>query len=362
MQFTITQPALNQLLDFVKGAIARNPTHPILANVLLTADKTTQTLNVKAFDLNLGLQGTTDCTVTKSGATTAPHTLLADIIKKLLGDIAITVTEDKLKIKSGSSSYTVAGLPATEFPELPIIATDAIEMPLAELKQCVKLVSTSISTDESKRVLTGGHIKSGDGLELAATDGHRLTVAKALIDNCPKIELTVPAKALNEITKLKDYSTVKVKHDNSQVVFELDDCSIMSRLLDGTYPNYNQLIPKQFNSFATCDRRLLISAIERVSTVLDAKSNIIKCEFTGEELTLSSESQDKADGTESIAVQFDGESLALAFNSKYLLDGLKIMDSKDVKLAINTPASPVIISPVGDTDLIYLIMPISIRN
>ncbi len=367
MNFTITQSALNQLLDLVKGAINRNPTHPILSNVLLTADEKTQNLNIKAFDLNIGIEGTMPCTVVKSGTTTAPHSLLSEIVKKLSSDISISIEEgDKLKIKSGSSNYTVSGLPPEEFPEFPTIDTDAIEMPLAELKAGVKLISVSISEDESKRVLTGGHLTSNsNGLEFAGTDGHRLTVAKSLISDCPDIELTIPSKALAEVIKLNDTSpTVKIRYDQSQIVFELEDRSIMSRLLDGAYVNYNQLIPNQFERFVVCDRKLLISAIERVSTVLDAKNNLIKCEFDSEsqELTLSSKTQDKANSTEAICVQFSGESLVLAFNSKYLVEGLKIMESKEVKLSINTATSPVVITPIGGTELVYLLMPIQIWN
>ena len=152
--------------------------------------------------------------------------------------------------------------------------------------------------------------------------------------------------------------------DRGQAIFECGDQRLTSRLLEGQYPNYNQLIPRQFARQVTIERRSLVSALERIAVIADRKNNVVKLSLDSEaqSLALSVDAQDVGSGQETMPVQFSGESMDVAFNVRYLLDGLKVLTSSEVQLQLNEPNSPVILTPVGDLQMTYLVMPVQIRS
>jgi len=381
MRFVCSQAQLSSSLSLCSRAVASRPTHPVLANILFLANKEAQTLSLTAFDLNLGIQVVFPADVIDSGSITLPSRLLGDIVSRLPNeDITLAVDKDAIaSIICGSGKYQVHGLPVEEFPELPQIAEGGqiTYLPVESLLLGLDSSLFATSTDESKRVLTGVHITAtSDFLEFAATDGHRLSVIQTKfleeevppkLDNQPNLEVTIPARAMRELERMlknQKEGVITVKFDQNQMIFVLANQTLTSRLLDGSYPNYNQLIPKQFERQITIEREVFISALERIGVLADQKNNIVKLSLdaTGQEISASVDAPDVATGKESILAQISGDDLDIAFNVKYLLDGLKALSSKEIQLKINTATSPAILTPIGSVNMTYLIMPVQIRT
>jgi DNA polymerase-3 subunit beta len=227
------------------------------------------------------------------------------------------------------------------------------------------LIATS--QDETKRILTGVHFVSTDeSLEFAATDGHRLSVLKASVDDGADFEVTIPSKALHTLEKLIGNQDIPItfKADNANAVFNLANGTLITRLLDGTFPRYHQLIPTTLERKITVERRLLISALERIAVLADQKNNIVKItiDTIAQEIALSVDSPDVAAGRESLPAQVSGEDLEIAFNVKYLADGLKVVSSNEIQLQLNGATQPALIVPIGGSEQTYLLMPVQIRN
>jgi DNA polymerase III subunit beta len=378
MKLICTQNHLNSHLSLVSRAVSSRPTHPVLANVLLSADEDTQQVKLCAFDLSLGIQTSFPAKVEQSGTLTLPAKLLGDIVSRLPdGDITLDDGGDEnylTTLTSASGRYQVRGLSAEDFPELPTIE-DGEEAQLSAdlLIDGLRGSLFASSSDETKQVLTGVHVSlQPDGLEFAATDGHRLSVVQTIekeersqVD--ANLDVTVPAKALQELMKMLDRqgsNSVCVKLDQGQVVFEWTDQRLTSRLLEGQYPNYRQLVPRQFSHQMVLDRRAFLSALERISVLADQKNNIVKLAIDGsaQNLTLSVDAQDVGSGRESMPAQITGDGMDVAFNVKYLLDGLKAITTDSVQVQLNTPTSPAILSPVGGLKMTYLVMPVQVRS
>jgi DNA polymerase-3 subunit beta len=219
---------------------------------------------------------------------------------------------------------------------------------------------------------------SADRLEFAATDGHRLAVVQTGFldaDEPPvtgdtvstNLEVTIPARALRELERMLNQQTegaIAVKFDRANMIFQSASQILISRLLDGTYPNYRQLIPNRFERQVTVERKLFLSALERIAVLADQKNNIVKItiDSTGQEISLSVEAPDVAAGRESLPSQISGEDLEIAFNVKYLLDGLKALPSNEIQIQLNNSTSPAVLIPIGATKMTYLLMPVQIRN
>jgi DNA polymerase-3 subunit beta len=399
MKLVCSQASLSSNLSLVSRAVSTRPSHPVLANVLLVADEETQQVRLCAFDLSLGIQTCFPADVSVSGKLTLPARLLTDIVSRLPdGDITLEGNlEDKensnnlVTLTCSSGRYQVRGMGAEEFPELPQVeGGDAASLPVESLIEGLRSSLFATSGDETKQVLTGVHLSvQPDGMEFAATDGHRLAVVQTINEEAeaeapkakgkskeskeaPKAEtegldVTIPGKALQELTKMLERQTgdsVAVQFDQSQVVFEWTDQRLTSRLLEGQYPNYRQLIPRQFVRQMTCDRRLLLSALERIAVLADQKNNIVKLSLdnTNQQLSLSVDAQDVGSGKETIPAQITGDDLDIAFNVKYLMEGLKVITTAEVQMQLNSATSPAIVSPLGGVKMTYLVMPVQIRS
>lgn len=393
MKLVCTQSQLSTQLSLVSRAVATRPSHPVLANVLLIADEESQQVKLSAFDLSLGIQTSFPANVEIGGKLTLPARLFTDIVSRLPeGDLTLDdgseESEDSsylITLTCSSGRYQVRGMDATEFPELPVLEEgEVIHLPAVSLAEGLRGSLFSASSDETKQVLTGVHLSMNEtGLEFAATDGHRLTVVetvspedeeqaskglkKRLAEESQDLDVTIPAKALQELTKLLDRqadSSVAVTFDRTQAIFEWVDQRLTTRLLEGQYPNYRQLIPKQFTHQATLDRRLFLSALERIAVLADQKNNIVKLTLNQAEqtLALSVDAPDVGSGEETIPAQATGEDMVIAFNVRYLLDGLKALNTAEIQMQFNTPTSPAIFIPLGGLKMTYLVMPVQIRS
>ena len=385
MKVVCSQSELNAALQLVSRAVATRPTHPVLANVLLTADAGTNRLSLTGFDLNLGIQTSLAASVETSGAITLPARLLGEIVSRLASDSPITLATEEsgeqVQLTSLSGSYQMRGLPADDYPELPMVESGmTLKLQPAGLVQALKGTLFASSADEAKQLLTGVHLRfNAKALEAAATDGHRLAVLQvedALQDATSASEdasegfaVTLPARSLREVERLmagwRSEDPVSLFCDRGQVVFLAADQMVTSRTLEGTYPNYGQLIPDGFNRTLALDRRGLIAALERIAVLADQHNNVVKFTSQPDEgvVQISADAQDVGSGSESLAASLTGDAIQIAFNVRYLLDGLKAMGSARVVLHCNAPTTPAVLKPEGDVEAFtYLVMPVQIRS
>ena len=385
MKVVCSQSELNAALQLVSRAVATRPTHPVLANVLLTADAGTGRLSLTGFDLNLGIQTSLAASVETSGAITLPARLLGEIVSRLASDSPLTLSTEEsgeqVQLTSLSGSYQMRGMPADDYPDLPMVESGmTLQLQASGLVQALKGTLFASSGDEAKQLLTGVHLSFTDkNLEAAATDGHRLAVlqvedalqaaADASQGDESVFAVTLPARSLREVERLmagwRSEDPISLFCDRGQVVFLAADQMVTSRTLEGTYPNYRQLIPDGFSRTLTMDRRALVGALERIAVLADQHNNVVK--FTSQPesgvVLISADAQDVGSGSESLAAELSGDAIQIAFNVRYMLDGLKAMAGDRVILHCNAPTTPAVLRPAGERDgFTYLVMPVQIRS
>ncbi len=387
MKLICSQLELNSALQLVGRAVSSRPTHPVLANVLLTADEGTSRLSLTGFDLNLGIQTSIAASVQESGAITLPARLFGEIVSKLSIDSPITLTTQEesqnVELSSSTSTYKMRGLSSEDFPDLPLIESGtSLKISPESLIYALKSTLFASSSDEAKQLLTGVHLTfKNHNMEAAATDGHRLAISNQInilkdgsalepssLQEDGSFSMTLPAKSLREVDRLisqwKKEDTVSVFCDQGQVVFLGSDQILTSRTLDGIYPNYKQLIPDTFSKSINVDRKAFIVALERVAVLADQFNNVIKIstDLQNQLININADAQDVGSGNESLPASLDGESIQIAFNVRYLLDGLKAIDSDKVLLKCNSPTTPAILStPDEGQNFTYLVMPVQIK-
>ena len=386
MKVVCSQSELNAALQLVSRAVATRPTHPVLANVLLTADAGTDRLSLTGFDLNLGIQTSLPASVETSGAITLPARLLGEIVSRLSSDSPVTLATEEsgeqVQLTSLSGSYQMRGMPADDYPDLPMVESGmTLKLQASGLVQALKGTLFASSGDEAKQLLTGVHLSfSQTSLEAAATDGHRLAVlqvddalqvaADPVADESSAFAVTLPARSLREVERLmagwRSDDPVSLFCDRGQVVFLAADQMVTSRTLEGTYPNYRQLIPDGFNRSLAMDRRALVAALERIAVLADQHNNVVKFSSPPDDgvVLISADAQDVGSGSESLAAELSGDAIQIAFNVRYLLDGLKAMVGDRIVLHCNAPTTPAVLRPQQEEQdgFTYLVMPVQIRS
>jgi DNA polymerase-3 subunit beta len=382
MKLVCSQAELSASLQLVSRAVSARPTHPVLANVLLTADAGTGRLSLTGFDLSLGIQTSLPAVVEESGAITLPARLFGEIVSRLSSDSPITLHcgdgHEQVDLTSLSGSYHMRGMPAEDFPDLPLVqAGTPIRLDAEALVRGLRATLFASSGDEAKQLLTGVHLRLEEGgLECAATDGHRLAVlrfAQALRGEGERgsegepFAVTVPARSLRELERLlsgrASEDALSLFCERGQVVFLWADQVLTSRTLDGTYPNYRQLIPESFVRSIEMDRRAFTSALERVAVLADQHNNVVKIstEPAAGQVQIRADAQDVGSGSETLAARLSGEPIEIAFNVRYVLDGLKVINSERVTLQCNGPTTPAVLTPLEEGNFTYLVMPVQIR-
>lgn len=392
MRLVLDREEFNFNLSLVNRIVPSRSAHPVLGNILICADKESNQVTLTAFDLSLGATTRFEAKVIEGGKTTLHARLLTEIVSRVQSeDITISVEEPETEItekqpiafiKTESAQFQIPTLPASDFPELPIVTNGKIiELPIDTLKEGIRSVLFAASRDETKQVLTGVHLTKKDcDLEFAATDGHRLATARTSVswleDYAETISLTIPSRVLMEIDRIlssqRASSNITLKVDDSQVAFLMKnqsmsdiDCILIGRKLENAYPAYDQLIPKVFERSLVLNRKQLIQRLELVSILSDAKSNLVKATIDPEnnQLLLSVESPDLGNAKESMPVEIlQGDGVEFALNVKYLLEGLKALPSTDIKIELNDGVRPIIFSPMTGIKAVYLLMPVQIKK
>ena len=385
MEIICDQNELNNAIQLVSKAVASRPTHPILGNILITADQGINKISLTGFDLNLGIQTSLGATVKNSGAITIPARLLSDIVSKLPSETPVSLevdeNSDNILIKSDRGSFNLKGIPSDDYPNLPFVESGtSLNIDPSAFLKALKLTIFASSNDDSKQLLTGVNFTfKKKYLESASTDGHRLAVVligsediiedkDSLNSDEDYLSVTIPTRSLREIEKLislrSSEPSVKLFYDKGQVVFISSDQIITTRTLEGTYPNYSQLIPDTFSKLFTFNTKKLTDALERIAIVADQQSSVVKINLEEKDLAIiSADAQDIGNANESLPVTYSGDKFDIAFNVRYLLEGLKVISSDNVVLKCNLSTTPAVFVPEDNINsFTYLVMPVQIRS
>ena len=363
MKITVSRSLLADALRKVQGLASSKSSLPILSNVKVEAFDQKAKFTTTDIDLTVVLE--IPCNVIEGGAVTIPAKIFNDAIAHSTeGDVSIEVNETSCKatIKAGSSVFKLTGLPASEFPTLPVAEGDESEFVLPQdvLKSMIRRTAFSMSQDDTRRTLKGMLVKFEGGiLSCIATDGRRLAIAEHHPEEAYSFSLSfiLPAKSVQEIARhLGNTGNVAFKKCGSQITASLDNgIVIYSKLIDDTYPNVQQVIPTGNDKIVLIDRMALIAAIERVGIFSEANS--MKFEFAANEVKLQS-STETGNADEDVPVKYEGEAIKVTFNHSYILEVLKSLDDDEVKFAFSDGSRPVIIT--SSLPGLSLVMPLRV--
>jgi DNA polymerase III subunit beta len=354
------------LLNVAQNFISTSATLPLLSNILFEADG--EVLSISATDMDISV--TAKCKVEKieeTGKTTIPKKIISLI--KELPDEVIKIESDKndnIKVQCKKSLYRIPGLPAEDFPDLGVEGKklESIKIPHKTLKDIIVNVAYAALKDSSKRNLNGVFMKfEGNKLEAVATDAHRLAYYKSELKDSvkSKFEYIVPLKTINELGKLLEDSEekeVEVNFHEKTIEFKIDNIDIVSRVIDENYPNYNQVIPKDFTMKAFINKEEMEGAIKRASTISSEKSRVVMLKLEKNKLTINAQAQDEGEAVEEIDAKYDGEPVDVSYNAVYLLDILKITEGGEIELKLISSMNPGVIKDPAKENLTYVVMPI----
>lgn len=365
MKFTISKDSFQQAIQQVQHVVSARTTLAILSNVLLRARD--GVLELTTTDLDVGVTCSVPAEVEEEGATTLPARKLATIVRELpTEDIEISVDEKNVaSIRSGPSFFKVLGLSSEEFPSLPRFE-DAREFRVDQqvLRDCLRKTSYAISTDETRYVLNGILFSfKGNALTLVATDGRRLAMVEQEVEfpESQEVDIIVPTKAVNELSRLLgDSGDVLIRVTGSQVGFNLGESLLISKLIDGNYPNYRQVIPGEAKERIVLERETFLRAISRVSLLASDKSNSVKFIFTPGQVEIVASSPDVGEARETLAINYKGADITIAFNPEFTMAPLRNLTADEVTLHLIDEISPGVLRT--GVNFLYVLMPMRVNN
>jgi DNA polymerase-3 subunit beta len=360
MKFSVSKDKLLEGLSTVQNVVSTRTTLPILSNVLLQAVE--GELRLTTTDLDVGVRGRVEAQVERTGATTLPARRLFSIVRELpAAEIYAEVdTKNLASIRSGSSYFKILGLPEEEFPPLARFE-NAKEFLIAQkdLKDALRKTSYAISTDETRYVLNGILFSFKDNkLTSVATDGRRLALVDLELEfpRSQEIDVIIPTKAVLELQRLvKEEGEVKLSIGENQIAFELNDALLVSKLIEGNYPNYRQVIPSEAKERITLEREIFLNAVRRVSLLASEKSNSVKLIFSKGNMDIVAVTPDVGEAKESLPVMYKGKDFSIAFNPEFLMAPLRNLPTDEVFLDLIDEMSPGVIKIHGA--FLYVLMP-----
>lgn len=373
MKFVVKKEDLFDGIKIVERATSMKALQPVFMNILIeTVDK--GTIRLVATDLDLTVTALVDAQVEENGKITLPSKTLNEIVSKL-GNKLITFEMPEgdtcVNITCQNSKFDIIGISASEFPpevyNVDLKEDDFFEIELKPFSKAVRQAGFAAAIYDTSALLSGIVCDISDQvLEIASTDGNRLARVREHIDNKDNKnkQLIIPAKTLNEFIKMSAYideESVRIYTEKTKLIIKSERTMTISRLLDGQFPKYNQLIPSESPKQAIVNVSQLISALERVSIMVNEKTSIVKMNFADNELTLNADTPDSGKSEEIIDIQYTSEPLLIAFNYKYVLEALKNIDCDEVKIGLNTGLSATVLRPNSEEDFVCLIMPVQIR-
>jgi DNA polymerase-3 subunit beta len=371
MRFTITRENLQQGLGAVAGSIPSRTTLPVLSNILIEAED--GAVRMSGTDLDTAVSVRVAADVAEAGAITAPAKKLQEIARELPGAVEFNTQGDAIQITSGRTRYRLNGLPKDEFPAFPNVDfAESWRVTGESLQQLISSVSFAASTEETRPILNGVLWQLGEGeMRMVATNGHRLAkmtlpVETTGTDGTPAGDFIVHPKALAQVQRLfrKD-DTVEVGRSENHIGFRGTDVQIFTRLIEGPYPNYEQVIPRDNDKHMVADKGALQAAVRRMAIVASDQTHRIRLSLGGPMLRFAVETPDVGTATEELPVEFDGEPLEIGFNAQYLLELLRYMPTDEVKMSFKAPERAATMMPIGNEDTpdyLCLVMPLRLLS
>ncbi|MBN1632204.1 MAG: DNA polymerase III subunit beta [Thermoleophilia bacterium] len=367
MKLVTTKQALVECLGIANKAVSSRSSIQVLSGVLLDArDEGTM---VSATDMEISIKAPLAGTVEEAGSLVLPARLATDIARSLpAGQVVIEqrLGETQVEIRAGESLFNLHSLPAVDFPQLPQFSGERFTVSRVAFMETVDRVAPSASRDETRPVLGGVLVHfAKNQVRMVATDSYRLTVKETPLDSSVSgtPQVITPARTLLELSHIAatvDDETISILPTENQILFEVGGVTLISRLIDGQFPNYKQLIPETFDYEVAIDREEFLEAIRRIS-LLAQKSTPLRLQFLENTLTVSAESQDIGKAHEAIPIQFSGEELQIGFNPDFLEAGVAAVKESPVYLRLISPLRPGLIKGAAD-DFLYLVMPIRLND
>ncbi|MEZ4413231.1 MAG: DNA polymerase III subunit beta [Gemmatimonadales bacterium] len=365
MKFTITREQFQEGLVAVAASVPAKTTLPVLANILLEATK--DGLRISGTDLDIAVSTTVAASVDQEGAITLPARKLVEIVRELpSASIRFTASgEQRVSLECGKSKFKLLGLPREEFPAFPTVSFDGgWTVAAKELHKLIGHVAFAASTEESRPILNGVLWElRPDKMRMVATNGHRLARMDVPVSGGKtQADLIVPPKALDQIRRLfgADDSVEMARSDN-HLGFRSATTQVYTRLIEGPYPNYEQVIPKENDKVATADKAALAAALRRMSTVASDQTHRIRMAFSSGGCKLSVQTPDLGEAQDELTVTYEGEPLEIGFNATYLLEILKFIPTDEVRMTFKAPERAATCEPVGWDDpasYMTLVMPL----
>lgn len=374
MKIRITRDELLTGLQRVQGIVEKRNTMPILSNILLETKQ--DGIELVATDLEIGVRGHYKADVQQAGSVSLSARKLYELLKEVAdGEITLTTQENNwVQIQAGRSQFKIVGMAASEFPALPTIEREGrVAIPGSGLASLIRKTLFAVGDNDARYILNGLLITLQSSekkvtLRLVGTDGHRLAVAESDLTqsagtDLPKeIKAIIPRKAAQEIRRLLEEEDGEplLGFTKNLVTFQKSGLFLTSRVMEGTYPSYQQVIPKESAKKAVIERTALESALRRVAVLSKDKTNAVKVMLQNGSITLHTSSPDVGEATEDLPAQYRGESLTTGFNARYLLDALAVMEGDSVNLEISSPLSPCVLKSDGDPGFLCVVMPMKI--
>jgi DNA polymerase-3 subunit beta len=361
MKIKVLKDQLLLGIQTVQNVVSSKATLPILSNILVETKK--DLLKLNATDLDIGISCEIPVEIVEEGAITIPAKRFSDIIREMPdGEIIVTVKKNnQIDIEGKNCRFKLTGLPKDEFPKFPEFKDkEVVQMDQLALKEMLRLTSFAVSHEESRYVLNGVLMEIIDGIiRLVATDGRRLAKIEKKINSTKKeSSVILPLKAVHEIIRnLKDEGTVSFTMNNNQVLFEIDGVLIATRVIEGEFPNYNQVIPKPIKSRIRMNTKELLSSIRRANLLATPDFQAIKFEVFNDKMVVSKTTPDVGESREEINIEYEGQEMVVGFNPQFLIDFLKNINEDHINIELLGMDKPAVIRM---EDYLYLALPMRI--
>ncbi|HKP29444.1 MAG TPA: DNA polymerase III subunit beta [Gemmatimonadales bacterium] len=366
MKFTITRDSLQEGLVAVAAAVPGKTTLPVLSNILVEALK--DGIRLSGTDLDIAVSTRIAASVDQEGAITLPAKKLVEIVREL-PSAAIRIAasgEQRVSLECGKSKFKLLGLSREEFPAFPAIKFDqSWKIKSGDLQKLISHVAFAASTEESRPILNGVMWElRNDRMRMVATNGHRLARMDVPLAGATatSADLIVPPKALEQIRRLFGADDeIEIARSENHLGFRSEATQVFTRLIEGPYPNYEQVIPRDNDKFAIAGRNQLVQALRRMSTVASDQTHRIRMAFASGSCKLSVQTPDLGEAQEEVAVTYDGDNLEIGFNATYMLEVLKFMPTDEVRMTFKAPERAATCEPVGWDDpasYLTLVMPL----
>jgi len=365
MKFTITRQNLHNGLAAVSASIPSKTTLPVLSNILFEAKE--DCVWMSGTDLDVAVRVKVPADVQEQGRLTAPGKKLQEITRELPEQpVEVATRGEQIEMKCGRSHFKLNGLPADEFPTLPEVDfSEAWSVTGKDVNRLIHHTVFAVSTEESRPILNGVLWELRDGsMRMVATNGHRLARmgVPAESSGAPSADFIVPPNALQQVQRLfKDGDTLEVARSGNHLGFRADSTEVYTRLIEGSYPNYDQVIPRDNDKVATIDKKALESAVRRMAVVASDQTHRIRLKFEPGRVHLNVLTPDLGEGHDELEIGYEGEELEIGFNANYLLEVLRYMPTDDIDLAFKAPERAATIVPAGDDDIDYLCLVMPLR-